>query len=1080
MPDNENRSLPKRLLSRIEPALQHDGFTYTVLFIFMLFNISFFILGAGPAWTSSLGDPFILRAAFAIARGGGVALNFNSALVILLAARSLMTWLRSTVLNMIIPFDKAMPAFHSFVGTMLTIATFLHALGHIIRYSILRLATPGFLGTTSLAISGSIITLIVFAMRFTSMVSVRRKSFEAFYWVHKIGFILYFVILIMHGSHKGVLKTWMYVTPPLVIYIIDRGLRQLREKGSRLVLHKDSAVLKGSDMVRLSLKRCFPFRAGQYCDLKVPLVSNLQWHPFTIASSPHENDMVFFIKVSGDWTRRLYALIKERDGDLSDIQVHVRGPYGAPAQHVDQYEHVVLVSGGIGATPFTSITKYAHNYIMNYTERGAEASKTASAAFTRNQSVQGTATNPHTPGVMTGNATPHQQSGFSSAGQRSRNYSRNMSRNFSRPLSRKGSRPISRSLSRSGSGRLDRPDSGGFKRADSGQIEQRVQSSGSRGVLSSRSIDSVGIIINEQRSNFPSGPPSFRRENSRSRSYAIPGSPHSSGDRLSYGIEAHQPSLSKSLSSEINPDMGSLHDYAYHAPDETAYPVPDDYDEDLGNPDAPIPDRNAPPRPGFEIVREYDSSKGLFDDEEEEVEETTVDLPDVKLASIRKNGALHLDIQALSRDGVGQGTLVEDFEIGPYDDDDDDEVGLELEIAQEQGAASNAMNMLGMSFGPNAMLRYLQGMDQKTLRSSMVRASMNLMDDAMDATVWEDRMLFYLHTVTVNWLLLWLMLIRFTLVTIGTITSEFKLAQTGLAVYSSDTLNIIDLILSIVVAIPVIGTIILELYTTSFNEFLGKHVANSFDFFVLVPIQLMCIILDLLHFANVGEETTHASKLTVFLIWPILSMFLLWRISRTIGSRVILAQYFRSTHALTKSLDYILVSKTHEDDSWLIEELLPLTESNIVRLHRFITRHGEKTEPWMLDYERLPIKTTYNRPEWDEVFRALVERSKSGTVIGVFFCGPDKMAHAVQQAAMKAMAKSVENAYQRGYEEDKHSSGQSHTIGSGTNSVRGSRGLRNNGNVGGGVIRRTKTEKESNPAAYGCSVRIVVRIENFT
>jgi predicted ferric reductase len=35
--------------------------------------------------------------------------------------------------------------------------------------------------------------------------------------------------------------------------------------------------------------------------------------------------------------------------------VRVDGPHGAPAEHFNNYEHVMFVAGGVGATPFSSI-----------------------------------------------------------------------------------------------------------------------------------------------------------------------------------------------------------------------------------------------------------------------------------------------------------------------------------------------------------------------------------------------------------------------------------------------------------------------------------------------------------------------------------------------------------------------------------------------------------------------------------------------------------------------------------------------------------------------------------------------------
>lgn len=983
---------------------------------------------------------------------------------------------------MIVPFDKAMPAFHSLVGNMLTVGTLVHALAHGFRYSLMRLKGPGFFGATALAITGCLLTAIMLAMKITSLKAVRQRSFETFYWVHSLGFVLFFILLIMHGSHNGVLQTWKYVIGPLIIYFVDRMLRLHREKGSRLVVTKESAVLKGTDMVCLRIPRTFGYLAGQYCDIKVPLVSNLEWHPFTIASSPHESEMLFYIKVSGNWTKKLYMLFKE--GTVRDVSIHVRGPYGAPAQHVGQFEHVVLISGGVGATPFCSITKYAHHWILNYTKRGAEASNSVSAAFTRNQSVRGTPSVPGTPGNGGGYASSAQRSTNPSrpmSRNQSSNFVTNLSRNLSRNASRSRSRNASRNMSRSGSGRLERFNSGGYGYAQ-GQRMDRVGSA--------NTTDSVGIIIQEQRQNQPFGPYPLRSASPyrpEGVALAIPGT----------GIKG---------------DDAAMQEYLDNSASGSSQFLPLDYDEALGNPELPIPDRRAPAmdvspslmyarhhplqqqqgrQQTFEIVREYDASQPLFDDDDD-IEN--------QLNPARSGGI------GSSSDYVGRGILDESIDFEPMEVEDGGGLELEDQILGEQTTASNAYNMLGMSFGPMAMLRHMHEMDAKKMRSSMMRASMNMMDDAMDSAKWQDRMLFYLHSVTINWILLWLMLVRFAVVAIAHISQQFSLDQTGLGIFKSLGWDIADLVMAVVVTIPVAAAVLMEIYLHGTGDFLDDTIGNSFDLFVLVPLLFACIGLHILDVVGVGESVQHVSKLTVFAIWPVLSLFLLWRIGRTIGSRVLLAQNFKSTHAQTKSLDYIWVSKTHEDDSWLIDELLPLAESNIVRLHRFITRHGPKTEPWMLDYEKIPLKTTYSRPDWDDVFGSLVERSKSGTVIGVFFCGPDNMARMIQQSAMVAMTKSLSNAIQRGWKgkekerrrrlrqvsggnedsnqerEDDMRFAQSGSIGQGAvgrmNSRAGSGGRGTSGSRN--AANASRDEPERDPAAYGCGVRISVRVENFT
>jgi hypothetical protein len=144
-----------------------------------------------------------------------------------------------------------------------------------------------------------------------------------------------------------------------------------------------------AQVVRVELPAAFEFKAGQYCELRIPAISESAWKPFTIASSPLDRKLTFYIKDAGNggWTTQLCKMYQEigsspsfertiqpsRFGRLlgwkatkEPFEIHVRGPYGAPAQCVDQFEHVVLVAGGIGATPMISAVR---NLVMTEMQR---------------------------------------------------------------------------------------------------------------------------------------------------------------------------------------------------------------------------------------------------------------------------------------------------------------------------------------------------------------------------------------------------------------------------------------------------------------------------------------------------------------------------------------------------------------------------------------------------------------------------------------------------------------------------------------------------------------------------------------
>jgi len=56
----------------------------------------------------------------------------------------------------------------------------------------------------------------------------------------------------------------------------------------------------------------FNFRCGQYAQINIPAISKFQWHPFTIASSPYDDNLYFYVNPAGDWTRELRNLGKSQ------------------------------------------------------------------------------------------------------------------------------------------------------------------------------------------------------------------------------------------------------------------------------------------------------------------------------------------------------------------------------------------------------------------------------------------------------------------------------------------------------------------------------------------------------------------------------------------------------------------------------------------------------------------------------------------------------------------------------------------------------------------------------------------------
>lgn len=130
------------------------------------------------------------------------------------------------------------------------------------------------------------------------------------------------------------------------------------------LLLQERQALEGTDILTFKFskqekdepKRKLEYIAGQFAFFNIGNVNNDSKGPirhFTIASSPTEN----FILIS---TRIRDSPYKKRLESLQDgATVKVRGPEGKFTLHEDYSMPAVLLSGGIGVTPFRSMIKYA-------------------------------------------------------------------------------------------------------------------------------------------------------------------------------------------------------------------------------------------------------------------------------------------------------------------------------------------------------------------------------------------------------------------------------------------------------------------------------------------------------------------------------------------------------------------------------------------------------------------------------------------------------------------------------------------------------------------------------------------------
>ncbi|KAF3324498.1 respiratory burst oxidase protein A [Carex littledalei] len=348
------------------------------------------------------------------AKGAAETLKFNMALVLLPVCRNIMTWLRSTRAASVLPFDDNIN-FHKTIAAAIVVGVILHAGNHLscdfprllsssdAMYAPMRHefgeTKPTYLellrgpvGVTGILMVICMVVAFTLATRWfrRSVVKLpkpfdRLSGFNAFWYSHHFLALVY-VLLIIHGQflyliHDWYLKTtWMYLAVPVSLYVGERVLRALRSRHYSVQIRK-VAIYPGNVLsLQMSKPPAFRYQSGQYMFVQCPAVSPFEWHPFSITSAPDDNYLSIHIRQLGDWTRELKRVFAEAcepsvDGKSGLLRADettknclpkllIDGPYGAPAQDYKNYDVLLLVGLGIGATPFISILKdLLHNMI---------------------------------------------------------------------------------------------------------------------------------------------------------------------------------------------------------------------------------------------------------------------------------------------------------------------------------------------------------------------------------------------------------------------------------------------------------------------------------------------------------------------------------------------------------------------------------------------------------------------------------------------------------------------------------------------------------------------------------------------
>ncbi|XP_043708598.1 ferric reduction oxidase 7, chloroplastic-like [Telopea speciosissima] len=253
-----------------------------------------------------------------------------------------------------IPFEHA-TKYHVWLGHLTMMIFTLHGACYVIAWAMRGRLLDELLKWKDIGVAvlpGVISLAAGLLMWVTSLNPVRKQYFELFFYTHQ----LYVVFVIFLALHVGDF-IFCIAAGGIFLFLLDRFLRFCQSRKAVDVISATCLPCGTVEFV-LSKPRNLQYNALSFVFLQVRELSLLQWHPFSVSSSPLDGSqhLSVLIKVLGEWTKKLRDnILDTREGERPRLTTSVEGPYGHESAYHLMYENLILVAGGIGISPFLAI-----------------------------------------------------------------------------------------------------------------------------------------------------------------------------------------------------------------------------------------------------------------------------------------------------------------------------------------------------------------------------------------------------------------------------------------------------------------------------------------------------------------------------------------------------------------------------------------------------------------------------------------------------------------------------------------------------------------------------------------------------
>ncbi|CAI7628934.1 unnamed protein product [Penicillium discolor] len=188
--------------------------------------------------------------------------------------------------------------------------------------------------------------------------------------IHSLPIFLSYIFVAMLFWHtRNYLSSWAYLFTTLAIWVISYTVRLFylnwtHPLRSSFLIGEESAItLLPQNAIKITIPTKMRWRPGQYVYLRLPRISVIQSHPFTIASLCSDDfpsaygekyrDMTLVFRPFQGFTREVFQKALEH-GPYKIYSAFVEGPYGGMQREMAAFDDVIFFAGGSGITAIAS------------------------------------------------------------------------------------------------------------------------------------------------------------------------------------------------------------------------------------------------------------------------------------------------------------------------------------------------------------------------------------------------------------------------------------------------------------------------------------------------------------------------------------------------------------------------------------------------------------------------------------------------------------------------------------------------------------------------------------------------------